>query len=67
MTPELGGGPISVVDFDRVKISEKIKDLIRRRPPAEEELAARAEAEAVHERARLEAAEGDASRAAHHL
>jgi hypothetical protein len=40
-----------------MKIVERIKDLIRRQPLTDEELAARAEVEAMRERARQENAE----------
>ena len=40
-----------------MKMIEKIKSLIRRQPLTDEELAARAEVEAMRERARQEAAE----------
>jgi hypothetical protein len=45
-----------LVDFGRVKIGDKIKNLIRRRPPTKEELAARAEAEIERQRIRYEVA-----------
>jgi hypothetical protein len=40
-----------------VKLTDKLKDPFRRRPPTEEELAARAESEAIREHARNESAE----------
>jgi hypothetical protein len=39
-----------------MKISDKIKSLVQRRPPTEEELAARAEAESIREQIRQEEA-----------
>jgi hypothetical protein len=40
-----------------MKLIDKLKDLFRGRPPTEEELAARAESEAIRERARNESVE----------
>ena len=43
----------------RVKISERIKRLLRREPPTEEELEARAEAAALRAKTRSDAGEAE--------
>jgi hypothetical protein len=51
-------GVVSVL----VKITEKIKSLLRRKPPTDEELAARAEAERERDEARIAAIPGRGGR-----